>query len=212
MHPDAPGPGTVSPLVVPGIVALPAEIDIGNAVRVGDELGAALGSGAAIVIADMTLTEFCDSSGIRQLMMAHDRAVAGSAELRLVVRSAALIRVLQVMGVDRLLDIYPSLQAALANGMPARTAETAGTSRLTSGWLGWLRVPSRFAGVGTRSAPPEQINPTLGQLIGVTTEPQADSRQGELDGGRQQNGLPPLVGRRRHHVEPGIHYQQCRCC
>jgi hypothetical protein len=44
VHPDAPGPGTVSPLVVPGIVALPAEIDIGNAVRVGDELGAALGS------------------------------------------------------------------------------------------------------------------------------------------------------------------------
>jgi anti-sigma B factor antagonist len=126
VHPDDRCTGTVSPLVVPEIVALPAEIDIGNAVQVGEELGAALSSGTAVVIADMTLTEFCDSSGVRHLLMVHDRAVAGSAELRLVIRSAALLRVLQVMGVDRLLHIYPSLQAALANGVPTRTAEAQG--------------------------------------------------------------------------------------
>ena len=128
MHPDA-RTETVSPLVVPEIVALPAEIDIGNAVQVGDELGAALGSGAAVVIADMTMTEFCDSSGIRHLLIANDRAAASSAELRLVVRSAALLRVLQVTGVDQLLGIYPSLQAALTNDPPPRTAETPGPPR-----------------------------------------------------------------------------------
>ena len=125
MHPDT-RTGTVSPLVVPEIVALPAEIDIANAVQVGDELGAALGSGAAVVIADMTLTEFCDSSGIRHLLIANDRAAASSAELRLVIRSAALFRVLRVTGVDQLLRIYPSLQDALTNDGPAPTAETPG--------------------------------------------------------------------------------------
>ncbi len=121
MHPDARCTAAVSPLVVPEIVALPAEIDLSNAAQVGDDLDAALGAGAAVVIADMSLTQFCDSSGIRHLLIANDRAVASTAELRLVITSAAVLRVLRVIGVDRLLRIYPSLQAALTNDVPART-------------------------------------------------------------------------------------------
>ncbi len=126
MHPDAHCTGTVSRLVVPEIVALPAEIDITNAAQVGDDLGVALGAGAAMVIADMTLTQFCDSAGLRQLLIANDRAVASTAELRLVITSAAVLRVLQLTGVDRLLRIYPSLQAALTNDVPVRTSEVPG--------------------------------------------------------------------------------------
>jgi anti-anti-sigma regulatory factor len=62
VKPDA-GPGTVRPLVVPEIVTLSAEIDLTNAPQAGDELCAALGPGAAVVIADMSRTAFCDSSG-----------------------------------------------------------------------------------------------------------------------------------------------------
>lgn len=51
---------TVSPLVVPEIVVFPHEVDINNADRLGNELRAALRPGAAVIIADLTLTEFCD--------------------------------------------------------------------------------------------------------------------------------------------------------
>jgi anti-sigma B factor antagonist len=104
---------TVSPLVVPEIVVLPPEVDISNATRFGAELLAAFRPGVAVVIADMTLTDFCDSSGIRQLLIANDRAKSSLAQLRVVVTSDAVRRVLHVTGVDQVLDIRPSMGAAL---------------------------------------------------------------------------------------------------
>ena len=62
----------------------------------------------------MTATTFCDSRGIRVLVMAHQRAAARGAGLRLVVPSACVLRVLALTGLDRWLAIYPSLQEALA--------------------------------------------------------------------------------------------------
>ena len=106
-------PITVIPFVVPEIVVFPPEIDISNAACFGAELLAAFRPGAAVVIADMTLTDFCDSSGIRQLLIANDRAKRSLAQLRVVVSSDAVRRVLHVTGVDQVLDIRPSIGAAL---------------------------------------------------------------------------------------------------
>jgi anti-sigma B factor antagonist len=100
-------------LVVPEIVCLPAEIDITNAADCGDELRAAIKPDIAVVIADMTRTEFCDSQGMRQLVLAHDRAAEAGAELRLAIESPAVLRALRITGLDQLLRIYPSMQAAL---------------------------------------------------------------------------------------------------
>jgi anti-sigma B factor antagonist len=105
--------GTVAPLVIPEIVTLPSEIDIGNADRVSRDLCAALRPGVAVLIADMSLTQFCDSSGVRSLMLARDQAIRNDTELRLVIPSAAVLRVLSVLGIDRLLQVYPSLGVAL---------------------------------------------------------------------------------------------------
>jgi anti-sigma B factor antagonist len=104
---------TVAPLIIPEIVTLPAEIDIGNAGRVGRELCAAFRPGVAVVIADLSATQFCDSSGVRSLLLARDAAARGHAELRLVIPAAPVLRVLSVLGLDRLLQIYPSLALAL---------------------------------------------------------------------------------------------------
>ncbi len=113
MQPDA-RCGTVRPLVVPEIVTLPAEIDLSNAARVGNDLRAALRPGVAVVIADMSQTRFCDSSGIRHLLIAHELATANRVELRLAVSAPAVIRTMRVTGVDKVFNIYPSLQEALA--------------------------------------------------------------------------------------------------
>jgi anti-anti-sigma factor len=94
-------------------VTLPAEIDVTNAERVGADLRAAFAPGVTVVVADMTATTFCDSLGIRALVRAHQRATASDAELRLVVPSARVMRLLAVLGLDGLLAIHPSLQEAL---------------------------------------------------------------------------------------------------
>jgi anti-anti-sigma factor len=105
----------VTPLVLPEIVSFPAEIDLTNAAPFGDQLLAAIRPGIAVVIADMSLTRFADSSAVRALLTAHDKAAAGNAELRIVIPSPQVLRALEVLGVTRLLRIYPSLDAALTN-------------------------------------------------------------------------------------------------
>ena len=98
----------------PVIVTLPAEIDAANAESVGERLRAAFTPGVTVVIADMTATVFCDSAGMRHLILADDCAAAHGAQLRLAVLPGHVLRVLKLMGLDRLLSIYPSLAAALA--------------------------------------------------------------------------------------------------
>jgi anti-sigma B factor antagonist len=98
----------------PVIVQLPAEIDIANGAAVGQQLCLAFAPGVTCVIADMTATVFCDSSGISQLVLAHRCAAAHHAQLRLAVPHDQVLDVLNVTGVDRLLAVYASLDAALA--------------------------------------------------------------------------------------------------
>src|SRR5215469_14885193 len=99
--------------ISPTVVTLPAEIDMTNSDHAGADLEAAVAPGVTIVVADMTATTFCDSRGIRALVLAHKHAAACGAELRLVVPSASVLRVMGLLGADAVLAIYPSLQEAL---------------------------------------------------------------------------------------------------
>jgi anti-sigma B factor antagonist len=96
------------------VVTLPAEIDMATAGAIGEELAAALAPGVRAVIADMTATTFCDSAGINMLIRAKKQAAAHGAELRLLLRSANVIRVLKIQGVDAVLPIYHGLEEAQA--------------------------------------------------------------------------------------------------
>lgn len=99
---------------VPVVVALPAEIDVTNSSQVHDQLIAALEPGVDIVIADLTSTVFCDSSGVHAIMRAYERAATGGIQLWLAVSQAGSVhRVLQLTGVGRLMPVYPSLQDAM---------------------------------------------------------------------------------------------------
>jgi anti-sigma B factor antagonist len=107
------------------VIALPAEIDMANAGRAGQQLGSAFAPSVATVIVDMTATTFCDSSGISMLVRAHKQAAANSTQLRLAVPSTAVRRTLALVQVDRLLPIYPSLKQALAAEPVPGTAHAA---------------------------------------------------------------------------------------
>lgn len=98
----------------PAVVALPAEIDLTNIARAYTELGAAISSGAAVVIADFSATVFCDVAVIRRLLELHQLAAARQIELRLVVPlgGGPLRRLLDLIGPAQPLPIWSSLGAA----------------------------------------------------------------------------------------------------
>lgn len=96
------------------MVALPAEIDVTNSSQVHDQLIAALEPGVDIVIADLTSTVFCDSSGVHAIMRVYEEAAARDVQLWLAVPQAGSVRrVLELTGVGRLMPVYPSLQDAM---------------------------------------------------------------------------------------------------
>ena len=99
----------------PVTVNLPHEIDLTNADSVAEQIAAACAPGAAIVIADMTATTFCDSTGIRMLVLACQQATDHGTELRLLVTRPGVWRAMNAMGADRVLPVYQSLHEALAD-------------------------------------------------------------------------------------------------
>jgi anti-sigma B factor antagonist len=98
----------------PVVVTFPNEIDMANADDTGELLMAALVPGCAVVVADMSHTTFCDTSGFRILVKAHKQAVSADTELRVVVSSIAVLRAMAYTRIDTVLRIYPSLTDALA--------------------------------------------------------------------------------------------------
>jgi anti-sigma B factor antagonist len=82
------------------VVPLPAEVDVTNARQAGRELLAAFVPGVTAVIADMTATTFCDSSGVRMLALVYELAGADQAKLILVVPSAGVLRILSLTRLD----------------------------------------------------------------------------------------------------------------
>lgn len=98
----------------PVVVGLPAESDITNAGDYAGQFREAIAPGVAAVVADLTTTAFCDSAGLRIIVLAHDWAKADHVELRLAVPPGPALVVMKLIGLDQLLPLYPSLDQALA--------------------------------------------------------------------------------------------------
>jgi anti-sigma B factor antagonist len=96
------------------IVALPGEIDMSNSPQVRATLLAAIGRHPAMVIADMTATSFCDSSGMGALVYAYRQAVTAGADMRLVIGHPSVRRLFALSGIETVIGIYPDLPGALS--------------------------------------------------------------------------------------------------
>ena len=92
-------------------VAMPAEIDVANADEIHRALVSAASLGAPVLIVDMSGTTFCDSAGLKAIIAAHAQAAETGTELRLV--ATAVLRIMTIIGIDQLIPIYPTLEAAL---------------------------------------------------------------------------------------------------
>ncbi len=100
------------------VVILPEHIGISNAGQVREVLLSVINRGATTLIADMTMTLSCDHAGADAVIRAWRRATASGTELRLVVTAQIVARVLSLVGLDRIVSVYPSLDAALAAKLP----------------------------------------------------------------------------------------------
>jgi anti-anti-sigma factor len=104
------------------IVGFPGNVDISNVGQLRDRLLSVINRGATVLIADMTDTVSCDHSLVDAVARACQRAAVSGTQLSLVVPAPIIRRVLIIEGLDRLVSVYPSLEAALAVGPPPSIA------------------------------------------------------------------------------------------
>ncbi len=99
------------------VVTTPAEIDATTAGQLRAVLVEWHARGLATVVVDMTGTQFCDSAGLRELVLAHKRARAEGGELRLVLPADGTVpRVFTITGLDRIIPRFAALEQALVPG------------------------------------------------------------------------------------------------
>jgi anti-sigma B factor antagonist len=103
------------------VVEFPAEVDLTVADAAREALLAVLNQGAALLVVDMTVTTFCDSSGIAAIVRAARRASAGGGQVRVAAAEPPVLRVFSLIGIDRLIEIHPTVADALGPA-PARGA------------------------------------------------------------------------------------------
>jgi anti-sigma B factor antagonist len=102
------------------VIRLPGEIDLTISDATREALLEVLNQGPATLIVDLSQTTFCDSAGISALVRATRRASASNIELRIVAVAAPVLRVFSLVGIDRLIEVYPSVTDALSGQAPDR--------------------------------------------------------------------------------------------
>lgn len=134
------------------VVTLPEHIDAANAGQIREELLMLVNRGAAVLIVDMTATASCGCTGAEALVRAYQRVVANGTQLRLVVPAEVVRRVLSRNGIDRLVSVYPSREAAIAAGLPVAQASAPGAPQVSQDLLGGIVRNLFHAGLSLQAA------------------------------------------------------------
>jgi anti-anti-sigma factor len=149
------------------VVRLPEHLDVSSAAQVSDALLAAINRGAEALTADMTATVSCDHAGADALVRVYKRAVVSGTRFRLVIAAPVVRRVLSLSGIDRVVPVYPSMEAAAAALVPAPGPAPAWTPITVLTGIGG-RAPT---GGGRRSAGPLPVAVALdGDGAAITAE------------------------------------------
>ncbi|MER8073848.1 MULTISPECIES: STAS domain-containing protein [unclassified Streptomyces] len=110
----AAGPLLVASSMTGGVRVLSVSGEIDH--HTGDTLREALGACTTDpprVVADLHRVSFMDSSGINILISAHRALTGAGGWLRLAALSAPVLRTVQIVGLDTVIDCHPTLDQAL---------------------------------------------------------------------------------------------------
>jgi anti-sigma B factor antagonist len=96
------------------VVRVVGEVDIAHEEELRRELQRAESQGPKGIVVDLTECEFIDSSGIRALLLSRESQdpEGGSEPLAVAASSEQILRILSVMGVDKVIPVRPTLEEA----------------------------------------------------------------------------------------------------
>jgi anti-sigma B factor antagonist len=107
---SGPGPEEVH------VVHVRGEVDMSHEEELRGELRTAVAAGSKGIVVDLTECEFIDSSGVRALLLSREaqHSEEGSERLAVAASSEQILRILAVMGLDRVIPIRPTVEEAAA--------------------------------------------------------------------------------------------------
>ena len=120
MHPVTDSPGltlTTRTERAHIIAALSGELDIASAPELREQLLCLLRPAASLLVIDLSAVRYADASGLAVLVGTGRRATLLGGFLRLAAPAPAVTTVLTLTGLHRLLDVFPTVQAAIT-GLP----------------------------------------------------------------------------------------------
>jgi anti-sigma B factor antagonist len=102
------GPGDVY------VVHISGEVDMSHEEELRGELRGAVAADSTGVVVDLTQCEFIDSSGVRALLLSREaqNSDEGAERLAVAASSEQILRILSVMGIDRVIPIRPTVEEA----------------------------------------------------------------------------------------------------
>jgi anti-sigma B factor antagonist len=96
------------------VVRVAGEADMSHEEELRAELRKAVGANAEGIVVDLTECEFIDSTGVRALLLSREaqESEKGPDSVAVAASSEQIIRILSVMGVDRVIPIRPTVEEA----------------------------------------------------------------------------------------------------
>jgi anti-sigma B factor antagonist len=178
------------------MVRLPDHIDLSNAGPIAEELLALINRGPDALIVDMTATASCDYAGAEALVRAYRRAVASGTQLRLVMPAPVVRSLLTLNGLDRLVSVYPSREAAIVAAPPAaQGAAGAGPSHLGQDLLDRIVDNLYHAGLSLQAAldsSNKADRPHIARALQYVDDTIREIRNQVFTAGRPE--VPPVCG------------------
>lgn len=101
------------------VLALSGDLDLATAPQLTAAVAAASSERPPMLVLDLTEVDFLASAGLTVLLASWREAPEGT-QVRIVAASRATLRTMQLTGLDKVLPLYPTLEAAVAGGRPAR--------------------------------------------------------------------------------------------
>ena len=105
---SGPGPDDVY------VVHIAGEVDMSHEEELRGELRSAVAADSNGIVVDLTECEFIDSSGVRSLLLSREaqNSDGGTEKLAVAASSEQILRILSVMGIDRVIPIRPTVEEA----------------------------------------------------------------------------------------------------
>jgi anti-sigma B factor antagonist len=105
---SGPGPEDVH------VVRIRGEVDMSHEEELRGELRTAVAADARGIVVDLTECEFIDSSGVRALLLSREaqNSDEGTERLAVAASSEQILRILTVMGIDRVIPVRPTVEEA----------------------------------------------------------------------------------------------------